>query len=138
MAASAADVRSILGLATPEAAAAAKRKAAAAQVARRGEQSITRELNALIGPGGAPSLAIQRAPKPRLKAKPKLGGGGGVVKWWVVVTYYNRLKELKLSQTRRERREFTNNARGDGLQLAHWVKVESDPAQGMRTHTFAL
>jgi hypothetical protein len=92
MAASAADVRSILNLPVPNAA--AKRKAAAQQTARRGEVSIARELSALIGPGGAPSLAVQRAPKPRLKAKPRLGGGVGV-KWCAAVCLlYTKVESL--------------------------------------------
>ncbi|KAH7931212.1 hypothetical protein BV22DRAFT_1027445 [Leucogyrophana mollusca] len=67
-------------------------------------EGISRELYALIGPS-APSLAAHLA-KPRLKQKPNLGGSGKV-KW--------------------EWRPFKNDARGDSLQLSHWMKVTSDP-----------
>ncbi|KAI0329529.1 hypothetical protein GY45DRAFT_1279515 [Cubamyces sp. BRFM 1775] len=108
MAASAADVRSILSIPNPS----ASGSGSGAQQAKKPQQAerakkpegIPRELYALIGPS-APTLAAQFA-KPRLKQKPNLGGGGRV-KWkW---------------------RRFKNSARSDGLQLSHWVKASADP-----------
>ncbi|KAI0832741.1 hypothetical protein BC628DRAFT_1414996 [Trametes gibbosa] len=105
MAASAADVRSILSLpnapastSTPQ-----QKKPGAAERARKPD-GIPRELYALIGPS-APTLAAQFA-KPRLKQKPNLGGGGRV-KW--------------------EWQPFKNQARSDGLQLSHWTKAGTEP-----------
>ena len=79
MAASAADVRSILAIPDPPAAGSVNpgKNPQGAGRARKPE-GIPRELYALIGPG-APTLAAQFA-KPRLKQKPNLGGGGKV-KW---------------------------------------------------------
>ena len=79
MAASAADVRSILSIPNPPAAGASTqaKKPQAAERAKKPE-GIPRELYALIGPA-APTLAAQFA-KPRLKQKPNIGGGGKV-KW---------------------------------------------------------
>ncbi|EMD41063.1 hypothetical protein CERSUDRAFT_80713 [Gelatoporia subvermispora B] len=103
--ASAADVRSILSLPNPSAAGPSQpRKPAAPTERARKPEGISRELYSLIGPS-VPTLAAQLA-KPRLKQKPNLGGGGRV-KW--------------------EWREFKNGARGDGLELSHWVKAGSDP-----------
>ncbi|KAH9943165.1 uncharacterized protein BXZ73DRAFT_87558 [Epithele typhae] len=105
MAASAADVRSILSI--PSAAASgstpAPKKTQASERTRKPE-GIPRELYALIGPS-APTLAAQFA-KPQLKQKPNLGGGRKV-KW--------------------EWRPFKNGARSDELRLSHWVKSSEDP-----------
>ncbi|KAF9464376.1 hypothetical protein BDZ94DRAFT_1256299 [Collybia nuda] len=102
MAASAADVRSILSIpdsgATPGP---SQPKKSTAQSTRKPE-GISRELYSLIGPS-APSLAAQLA-KPRLKQKPNLGGGGKV-KW--------------------EYRPFKNSGRKDSLELKHWVKAST-------------
>ncbi|KAI0638499.1 hypothetical protein C8Q77DRAFT_1091472 [Trametes polyzona] len=105
MAASAADVRSILSIPTPSASTSTpqQKKPQAAERAKKPE-GIPRELYALIGPS-APTLAAQFA-KPRLKQKPNLGGGGRV-KW--------------------EWRPFKNGARSDGLRLSHWTKASTDP-----------
>ncbi|KAI0774577.1 hypothetical protein C8Q74DRAFT_1200058 [Fomes fomentarius] len=105
MAATAADVRSILAIPDPPAAGSSStvKKPQAGERARKPE-GIPRELYALIGPT-APTLAAQFA-KPRLKQKPNLGGGGRV-RW--------------------ERRPFKNGARSDGLRLSHWVKASTDP-----------
>ncbi|KAI9064844.1 hypothetical protein FKP32DRAFT_1591067 [Trametes sanguinea] len=108
MAASAADVRSILSIPNPPASGSSSgaqqaKKPQAAERAKKPE-GIPRELYALIGPS-APTLAAQFA-KPRLKQKPNLGGGGRV-KW--------------------EWRPFKNGARSDGLRLSHWVKASADP-----------
>ena len=79
MAASAADVRSILSISNTPATGGtpAAKKPQNTERARKPE-GIPRELYALIGPS-APTLAAQFA-KPRLKQKPNLGGGGKV-KW---------------------------------------------------------
>lgn len=76
MAASAADVRSILSLPGISSTPAQTKKPAA--VSARKPEGISRELYSLIG-DSAPSLAAQLA-KPRLKQKPNFGGGGKV-KW---------------------------------------------------------
>ncbi|KAI9000718.1 hypothetical protein BD414DRAFT_472532 [Trametes punicea] len=108
MAASAADVRSILSIPNPSASGSGSgaqqpKKPQPTERAKKPE-GIPRELYALIGPS-APTLAAQFA-KPRLKQKPNLGGGGRV-KW--------------------EWRPFKNGARSDGLRLSHWVKANTDP-----------
>ncbi|KAI0776145.1 hypothetical protein BD413DRAFT_526828 [Trametes elegans] len=105
MAASAADVRSILSIPNTSASGSAQqpKKPQAAERAKKPE-GIPRELYALIGPS-APTLAAQFA-KPRLKQKPNLGGGGRV-KW--------------------EWRPFKNSARSDGFKLSHWAKASTDP-----------
>ncbi|KAI0677239.1 hypothetical protein C8Q78DRAFT_1001816 [Trametes maxima] len=104
MAASAADVRSILSIPNPPGSGSTPqpKKPQAAERAKKPD-GIPRELYALIGPS-APTLAAQFA-KPRLKQKPNLGGGGRV-KW--------------------EWRSFKNGARSDGLRLSHWVKASTD------------
>ncbi|KAL6309729.1 hypothetical protein BKA93DRAFT_723410 [Sparassis latifolia] len=102
MAASAADIRSILALPNPSSTPGPSqlRKVPAT----RKPEGIPRELYALIGPS-APTLAAQLA-KPRLKQKPNLGGGGKV-KWdW---------------------QSFRNGVRSDSLRLSHWAKVGTDP-----------
>jgi hypothetical protein len=72
MAVSASDLRAVLPIpSTPAAPTPAQKKVA------RKEQRVRRELAALVGPRAAPSLAV--ASRPRLKAKPRLGGGA--VKW---------------------------------------------------------
>ena len=85
MAASAADVRSILSIPNPPASGSGSgaQQAKKLQQAERAKkpEGIPRELYALIGPS-APTLAAQFA-KPRLKQKPNLGGGGRV-KWKVM------------------------------------------------------
>nr|VWO97276.1 SWR1-complex protein 4 [Ganoderma boninense] len=83
MAASAADVRSILSIPNPPAAGPSTqaKKPQAAERAKKPE-GIPRELYALIGPT-APTLVTQFA-KPRLKQKPNLGGAGRV-RWHVKV-----------------------------------------------------
>ncbi|KAI0751099.1 hypothetical protein C8Q80DRAFT_1217958 [Daedaleopsis nitida] len=105
MAASAADVRSILAI--PDSSVTGSphpaKKPQGAERARKPD-GIPRELYALIGPS-APSLAAQFA-KPRLKQKPNLSSGGSV-KW--------------------EWRSFKNGARSDGLRLSHWAKSTTDP-----------
>jgi len=77
MAASAADVRSILSIPGPSSTPTAPQPKKALHTPRKPE-GISRELYSLIGPS-APSLAAQLA-KPRLKQKPNLGSGGKV-KW---------------------------------------------------------
>ncbi|OJT07101.1 SWR1-complex protein 4 [Trametes pubescens] len=105
MAASAADVRSILSIPTPSASTSTpqQKKPQAAERAKKPD-GIPRELYALIGPS-APAIATQFA-KPRLKQKPNLGSGGRV-KW--------------------EWRPFKNAARSDGLRLSHWAKGSTEP-----------
>ncbi|TBU33025.1 hypothetical protein BD311DRAFT_749067 [Dichomitus squalens] len=105
MAASAADVRSILSLpnAPVSGPSTQAKKPQAAERAKKPE-GIPRELYALIGPS-IPTMAAQFA-KPRLKQKPNIGGGGKV-KW--------------------EWRPFRNGARTDDLRLSHWVKSSVDP-----------
>lgn len=80
MNASAADVRSILSLPTPSTSAGPATAAAPKPKGTRKPEGISRELFALIGPN-APSLVAAPA-KPRLKAKPNLGGGAAA-KWCV-------------------------------------------------------
>lgn len=79
MAASAADVRSILSLPGPSSTPTQPKKPPATSA--RKPEGISRELYSLIGPS-APSLAAQLA-KPRLKQKPNFGGAGKV-KWYAV------------------------------------------------------
>ncbi|KAG6854886.1 hypothetical protein C0991_012076 [Blastosporella zonata] len=97
MAASAADVRSILSLPEPSATPGPSQPKKQSSISTRKPEGISRELYALIGPS-APSLV---AIKPRLKQKPNLGGGIKV-KW--------------------ESRLFKNSGREDSLELRHWVK----------------
>lgn len=99
--ASAADVRSILQL---PASSHAGQSQSQKKATTKKPEGISRELYSLIGP--TPSTLAAQLSKPRLKQKPNLGGGGKV-KW--------------------ELRPFKNGARGDGLQLKHWVKANSDP-----------
>ncbi|KAL0949355.1 hypothetical protein HGRIS_009424 [Hohenbuehelia grisea] len=103
MAASAADVRSILSIPSQSGTPQATQKKPQAQSARKPE-GISRELFSLIG-SSAPTLAAQLL-KPRLKQKPNLGNRS-CVKW--------------------EWRSFKNDARSDGLQLGHWTKASTDP-----------
>ncbi|GLB33978.1 putative SANT/Myb-like domain of DAMP1 [Lyophyllum shimeji] len=102
MAASAADVRSILSLPEPSATPGPSQLKKQAAPSARKPEGISRELYSLIGPS-APSLAALT--KPRLKQKPNLGGGAKI-KW--------------------ECRTFKNNARQDSLQLRHWVKATTE------------
>jgi hypothetical protein len=87
MAVSASDVRADLNLHTtsPDPTAAQKRNA-------KRDARVQRELAALIGPRGVPSLAVASGSRPAsnvqrtgLKAKPRLGGGS--VKWYVNYDY---------------------------------------------------
>lgn len=78
MAASAADVRSILSIPEPSSIPGSSQPKKPTAISLRKPEGISRELYSLIGPS-APSLAAQLA-KPRLKQKPNLGGGGKV-KW---------------------------------------------------------
>ncbi|KAI6130360.1 hypothetical protein EDD16DRAFT_1689708 [Pisolithus croceorrhizus] len=76
-------------------------------------EGISRELYALIGPS-APSLSLAaNLAKPRLKQKPNFNGRGAA-KW--------------------EWRPFRHPARGDSLQLNHWVKA-NEPDNGNISHT---
>jgi hypothetical protein len=75
MAASASDIRAALNLPSDSSAPTQAQK----QKQKR-ELRVQRELAALVGPRAAPSLVV--ASKPRLKAKPRLGGGA--VKWYVL------------------------------------------------------
>ncbi|RPD66839.1 hypothetical protein L226DRAFT_608127 [Lentinus tigrinus ALCF2SS1-7] len=111
MAASAADVRSILAIPEPPAAGSSQpaKKPQGTERAKKPE-GIPRELYALIGPH-VPTLTAQFT-KPRLKQKPNLAGGGRV-KWHVPPTW--------------EWRPFKNGARSDGLRLSHWTKAGTDP-----------
>ncbi|KAK7696191.1 hypothetical protein QCA50_000842 [Cerrena zonata] len=106
MAASAADVRSILSLPNPSTPGPSQTKPKVPGTTERSRkpEGISRELYSLIGPS-APTLAAQLA-KPRLKQKPNLGGGGRV-KW--------------------EWQSFKNNGRTDSLHLSHWTKAGTDP-----------
>ena len=82
MAASAADVRSILAIpSTPAASGPTTAKKQQTVERAKKPEGIPRELYALIGPA-APTLAAQFT-KPRLKQKPNFGGGGKV-RWCVV------------------------------------------------------
>ena len=82
MAASAADVRSILSLPSSSTAGPSQlQPKKPTGPSTRKPEGISRELFALIGPS-APSIAAQLA-KPRLKQKPNFGGGGKV-KWCAV------------------------------------------------------
>lgn len=45
-----------------------------------------------------------------------------------IVRFQRRL--LYLNEIPREWRSFKNNARGDGLELGHWAKASTDPAEG--------
>ncbi|KAK0468144.1 uncharacterized protein EV420DRAFT_1635400 [Desarmillaria tabescens] len=101
MAASAADVRSILSIPAHSTTQPAPPRKPSTSQAKKPE-GISRELYSLIGPS-APSLAAQLQ-KPRLKQKPRLGSSA--VRW--------------------EWRKFKNGARGDSLELRHWVKVTAD------------
>ncbi|KAG6821560.1 hypothetical protein H0H93_000069 [Arthromyces matolae] len=102
MAASAADVRSILSLPEPSSATSGpSQPKKTTQPATRKPDGISRELYALIGPS-VPSLVTI---KPRLKQKPNFGGGAKV-KW--------------------ESRTFKNAARKDSLELRHWVKASTE------------
>ncbi|TFK43717.1 hypothetical protein BDQ12DRAFT_675442 [Crucibulum laeve] len=108
MAASAADVRSILAIPDPAPKAGpSKPKKAQTAAAIRKQEGITREVQGLIG-GSAAGLAVQYA-KPRLKQKPNLGGSG---------------------KTHWELRAFKNKGRSDDLELKHWVKSTTDPTAG--------
>jgi len=78
MAASAADVRSILSLPSSSGGPSQPQPKKPTGPSTRKPEGISRELFALIGPS-APSIAAQLA-KPRLKQKPNFGGGGKV-KW---------------------------------------------------------
>jgi DNA methyltransferase 1-associated protein 1 len=78
MAATAADVRSILSIPEPSSTPGPSQLKKPTAPSTRKPEGISRELYSLIGPS-APSLAAQLA-KPRLKQKPNLGGGGKV-KW---------------------------------------------------------
>ncbi|KAG6911253.1 hypothetical protein DXG01_003120 [Tephrocybe rancida] len=100
MAASAADVRSILSIPEPSATPGPSQPKKQPSASTRKPDGISRELYALIGPS-APSLV---AVKPRLKQKPNLGGGTKV-KW--------------------ESRTFKNTGRQDSLELRHWVKAST-------------
>ncbi|KAH0587771.1 hypothetical protein H2248_006528 [Termitomyces sp. 'cryptogamus'] len=100
MAASAADVRSILSIPEPSATPGPSQPKRQIQPPTRKPEGISRELYALIGPS-VPSLVVV---KPRLKQKPNLGGGNKV-KW--------------------ESRPFKNSARQDSLELRHWVKAST-------------
>lgn len=82
MAATAADVRSILSLPGPSSTPGPSQLKKPILQSTRKPEGISRELYSLIGPS-APSLAAQLA-KPRLKQKPNLGGGGKV-KWCVCI-----------------------------------------------------
>ncbi|OBZ70255.1 SWR1-complex protein 4 [Grifola frondosa] len=104
MAASAADVRSILSLPNPSVAPSALIRRPSTTERPRKPEGIPRELYALIGPT-APTLAAQFT-KPRLKQKPNLGSGSRV-KW--------------------EWKPFKNGARTDSLELSHWAKAGADP-----------
>lgn len=95
---SAADLRSALSLPATAPSQSQPRKSAP-QPSKKPE-GISRELYALIGPS-APSLAANLA-KPRLKQKPNFSGRG-TTKW--------------------EWRPISHPARGDTLQLGHWVKA---------------
>ncbi|KAG6903468.1 hypothetical protein C0995_005491 [Termitomyces sp. Mi166 len=100
MAASAADVRSILSIPEPSGTPGPSQPKKQTQPSTRKPEGISRELYALIGPS-VPSLV---SVKPRLKQKPNLGGGNKV-KW--------------------EFRAFKNSARQDSLELCHWAKASS-------------
>ncbi|KAG7449019.1 uncharacterized protein BT62DRAFT_888547 [Guyanagaster necrorhizus] len=101
MTATAADVRSILSIQAHFVPSAAAKKQSTSQAKK--PEGISRELYSLIGPS-APSLAAQLQ-KPQLKQKPRLGSSA--VRW--------------------EWRKFRNGARGDSLELGHWVKATADP-----------
>lgn len=124
MAASAADVRSILSLPDPSSTAGPSQPKKPTAPSTRKPEGISRELYSLIGPS-APSLTAQFA-KPRLKQKPNLGGGTKV-KWyaalpWRITCLYYIFREL---------RTFRNPGRQDSLQLKHWVNASTDPDAGM-------
>ncbi|KAF8076576.1 hypothetical protein FPV67DRAFT_1471976 [Lyophyllum atratum] len=102
MAASAADVRSILSIPEPSAVAGPSQPKKQLLASTRKPEGISRELYSLIGPS-APSLVALT--KPRLKQKPNLGGTSKV-KW--------------------ECRAFKNSAREDSLELRHWVKATTE------------
>ncbi|KAG5648906.1 hypothetical protein DXG03_000255 [Asterophora parasitica] len=101
MAASAADVRSILSIPAPSLAAGPSQQKKQPTTQTRKPEGISRELYSLIGPS-APSLVTLS--KPRLKQKPNLGGGSKV-KW--------------------ECRAFKNPGRQDSLELRHWVRAST-------------
>ncbi|KAG6869337.1 hypothetical protein C0993_000090 [Termitomyces sp. T159_Od127] len=111
MAASAADVRSILSLPEPSATPGPSQSKKQTQPLTRKPEGISRELYALIGPS-VPSLV---AVKPRLKQKPNLGGG---------------------NKARWEFRRFKNSARQDSLELCHWVN-SSTPEDAGAEYPFA-
>lgn len=135
MAASAADVRSILSLPASSTAGPSQSQAKKpAGPSTRKPEGISRELFALIGPS-APSIAAQLA-KPRLKQKPNLGGGGKV-KWWADEIQRSS-GTVKLIIYFREWRSFKNSARSDQLEIGHWVKASTDPSAGMHWAIFRL
>jgi DNA methyltransferase 1-associated protein 1 len=123
MAASAADVRSILSLPEPSSTPGPSQPKKLAATSTRKPEGISRELYSLIGPS-TPSIAAQLA-KPRLKQKPNFGSGGKV-KWYLS---YN-LTIFRLIISLRDLRTFQNPARQDSLKLQHWVKSSTDPDAG--------
>lgn len=83
LAASAADIRSVLPIGEASAAGPSQTKKTQGPSTRKPE-GISRELYSLIGPT-APSLVAQFA-KPQFKQKPNLGGGSKV-RWYVTLNY---------------------------------------------------
>ncbi|KAF8917861.1 hypothetical protein CPB85DRAFT_1430939 [Mucidula mucida] len=102
MAASGADIRSILSIPQASTSKGPATKKPPPQRAKKPE-GISRELYSLIGPS-APSIVAQLQ-KPRLKQKPRLNSGA--IKW--------------------EWRNFKNRGRTDSLQLGHWIKASTPP-----------
>jgi hypothetical protein len=80
MAATAADVRSILSLPEPSSTPGPSQPKKPAATSTRKPEGISRELYSLIGPS-APSIAAQLA-KPRLKQKPNFGSSAKV-RWYL-------------------------------------------------------
>lgn len=98
------DVRDILQLpaAGPsDPSAAAKKKSRPKSKAPRGD-GITRELYALIG-DNAPPLALAALKKPKFKELLKQTAQQKAAKW--------------------RKQPFVNEARADGLQLKHWLRL---------------
>lgn len=133
MAATAADVRSILSIPESSSTIGPSQPKKSGGLSTRKPEGISRELYSLIGPS-APSLAAQLA-KPRLKQRPNLGGGGKV-KWCDLANTGDIYRIYILtSQNGRECRAFRNNGRQDSLELRHWVKATTEPDSGTQSIT---